>query len=801
MKKLLFSLVALSILIGGLTVLAQENNLPSPGITPDNPFYFLKSWKEQIQLFFTFGEENKAKQFFHLSEVRLAEYQKMIDEGKIEIARKTLEKYEKQLSRAIQNIQKMESKGKDVNDLSRELTNNTLTQITVLERNLEKVPESDREGIENALDSIRNRIRTRTSAEPPGEEGTFPPGEGLPGEGQGPKGEGEEPKTSDKGFNLPSVNANLPLPVFPSTAPKGEWVKKQLGDVEISYFSTAIAWGMSENGTDAFITLKNKGNSRLVVDFTPVENLLGQVPRWNLHFFGLNDPPLELAAGEEKKIWYFASLDQAGDNFTVKFKLWLSGSPQQSIEVPIIFGATEGDFRNQETSLIYGSVKDEDGKSLSNVGVDALMNCGRLGNRGNSDSQGQYFIKILAKEDIDAIYQGKELACESTDYSISATKDGYEYYFKEHVSPSRNNFAKADIVLKKKKESSSYSLDWEKQVNDNYGFFWVKPSDDWSVFAASQAKHEPQLGKPTNFYLFSSSGQILWKQPTGNECWGIDIAPDGSKVVAGCHDGKVYAVDKAGNLLWKFDEGGMVRSACISYDGKKVFSGAIGNLYLFNALNGAKDTVSWAGQWLRNCLFYPDDSGFVVGSRELGGFDAAGSQKWEQVIGEFPMFFSADSNKNVFAAGKSRTLFSFNSAGSLRWKRKIPDHVITAGAATPDGKKIAIGTIGGMVYLFDGQGNLLWKRPIAEPGVQGETTGHNAVAISDDGKRIVVGTAPANCLRVYNEQGTVLWKKCIELGSVQKDLLPGVVNVRISEDKTKIIAAYGDNYLRQFIIK
>lgn len=811
MKKILFSLVVFSLLIGGLTVLAQENDLPSPGIAPDSPFYFLKSWKEQIRLFFTFGEENKVKQFFHLADVRLAEYQMMIDKGKTEIAKRTLEKYEKQLNRAIQSVQKMEKKGKDISGLSRELINRTLTQIVALERSLGRVSEEGRQGVENALNSIRSRVRTRTSAGMPGEGVSYEPEPGeeflLPGEDwtgrEGPSAGGPPAggPSGQAGFSLPPVDSDRSLPVLPSTVPKGEWVKKQLGDVEISYFSTAIVWGMSENGTDYFITLKNKGGSKATVDFTRVENLLSQIPGWNLHFFGLNDPPLELAAGQEKKLWYFASLDKGGSNFIVKFKVWLSGSPQQSLEIPVTFGAIDESFRNQETSLIYGSVKDEDGRTLSNVNVDALMNCGRIGGRGDSNSQGNYFIKVLAKEDIDAIYQGKDLACESTDYSLSATKDGYEFYFKEHVSPTRSNFSRVDIVLKKKKESLSYGLSWEKQVNDNYGFFWVKPSDDWSVFAASQAKHEPQLGKPTNFYLFSSLGEILWKQPTGNECWGIDIAPDGSKVAAGCHDKKVYVADRQGNLLWQYDAGTMVRSVCLSHDGSKVFSGAISNLYLFNAQSGAKDAVSWAGQWLRNCLFYSDDSGFVVGSRELGGFDISGNQKWTQIIGEFPMFFGTDSSRNVYAAGKSRSLFSYNSAGTLRWTRKIPDHVITFGAVTPNGQRVALGTIGGMVYLFDGQGNLLWKRPIAEPGVQGETTGHNAVAISDDGKRIVVGTAPANCLRVFNEQGTVLWKKCFELGSMQKDLLPGVTNVRISEDKTKIIASYGDNYIRLFTIK
>ena len=92
--------------------LAQEVELPSPGLTPDSPFYFLKSWEEKIQLFFTFGAENKAKQYLHLSEVRLAEYKKMIEKGKTEIAEKTLDKYQKQLDRALGKSRKSKRKRK-----------------------------------------------------------------------------------------------------------------------------------------------------------------------------------------------------------------------------------------------------------------------------------------------------------------------------------------------------------------------------------------------------------------------------------------------------------------------------------------------------------------------------------------------------------------------------------------------------------------------------------------------------------------------------------------------------------------
>jgi WD40 repeat protein len=165
------------------------------------------------------------------------------------------------------------------------------------------------------------------------------------------------------------------------------------------------------------------------------------------------------------------------------------------------------------------------------------------------------------------------------------------------------------------------------------------------------------------------------------------------------------------------------------------------------------------------------------------------------------MFLAVDQNKNTFAAGKSRTLFSFDSSGNLRWKHRIPDHVVTAGSATPDGSRIALGTVGGMVYLFDNNGNVLWKRNTGDVGEQGGTVGHNAIAISPDGKKIVAGTAPGNCVIAYNEKGTLIWKGCSNVEKTSSDMMEGVTNVQISGSKDKIIAAYGDNYIREFILQ
>ncbi len=158
MKKILFLLIVLSFLIAGCKAMAEES-LPNPGTLPDSTFYFLKTWKESIQTFFTFGAENKAKQFLHLAEVRLAEYQKMIEKGKTEIAKKTLEKYENQLNNALTKVEELKNKGKDVKDISEKIETATAKHIEVLEGNLIKVPEAAKEGLENAIENSQKVIQ------------------------------------------------------------------------------------------------------------------------------------------------------------------------------------------------------------------------------------------------------------------------------------------------------------------------------------------------------------------------------------------------------------------------------------------------------------------------------------------------------------------------------------------------------------------------------------------------------------------------------------------------------------------
>lgn len=136
----MLALVVIVPLLAGAQVVTST--LPDPGTLPDSPFYFLKSWREGIQLFFTFDAEKKAEQYLHLAEVRLAEYQKMIEKGKQEIAERTLKKYEDQLNRALQKAEELKSKSEEkASEVKTRIKEATSKHLQVLHENLLKIPE------------------------------------------------------------------------------------------------------------------------------------------------------------------------------------------------------------------------------------------------------------------------------------------------------------------------------------------------------------------------------------------------------------------------------------------------------------------------------------------------------------------------------------------------------------------------------------------------------------------------------------------------------------------------------------
>ncbi len=132
-----------------------------PTLLPDSPLYFLKTWWENIQLFFTFKEQAKADLYLKLANKRLIEAQKLTEKGKIELAQKILNKFQERMEKAISKLEALkETDKKEI--LIEKLKENLSRQQAVLEKVYDKVAVEakeailqaqlkSRQGLENAI--------------------------------------------------------------------------------------------------------------------------------------------------------------------------------------------------------------------------------------------------------------------------------------------------------------------------------------------------------------------------------------------------------------------------------------------------------------------------------------------------------------------------------------------------------------------------------------------------------------------------------------------------------------------------
>lgn len=130
---------------------AHTNDLPKPGILPDSPFYFLKSWSESIGTFFTFGGVAKAERLLNLSKKRLAEAKALSTKGKPALVEKTIKRYQDQWINALTKARETKAKGLDTDEVLAKVAEATLKHQVVLADIYERVPEQAKPAIERAM--------------------------------------------------------------------------------------------------------------------------------------------------------------------------------------------------------------------------------------------------------------------------------------------------------------------------------------------------------------------------------------------------------------------------------------------------------------------------------------------------------------------------------------------------------------------------------------------------------------------------------------------------------------------------
>ncbi len=152
MKRIVLIIILSFLLLSfGTQISAQETDLPSPGLLPDSPFYFLEIIAEEIGNFFTFGDLKKAERYAALAAERLAEVQAVVEKGKPEFVERTLERYENQLNNSMARAERAQAKDQNTEQVMAKIGKATSVHLEVLAEVYKKVPEEAKSAIENAM--------------------------------------------------------------------------------------------------------------------------------------------------------------------------------------------------------------------------------------------------------------------------------------------------------------------------------------------------------------------------------------------------------------------------------------------------------------------------------------------------------------------------------------------------------------------------------------------------------------------------------------------------------------------------
>jgi len=152
------------------TVTEAPTETEDPGILPDSPFYFLKTFWEKIQEFLTRDPVKKAEIHLRFAQRRLLETQKMCEKGKCNIAERWMNRFQEKIQIATRSAEKAQEKGRDVTALVEKFQANLERQQAVLDIVLDKVPEPAKEAIlkakENSARGLQQAIESIQKEKP-----------------------------------------------------------------------------------------------------------------------------------------------------------------------------------------------------------------------------------------------------------------------------------------------------------------------------------------------------------------------------------------------------------------------------------------------------------------------------------------------------------------------------------------------------------------------------------------------------------------------------------------------------------
>jgi len=283
-----------------------------------------------------------------------------------------------------------------------------------------------------------------------------------------------------------------------------------------------------------------------------------------------------------------------------------------------------------------------------------------------------------------------------------------------------------------------------------------------------------------------NSDPIIWKSKLNSWVPFVTTTKDGSYTAASSLDGSFYLLDKSGAVLWTYAPGHRVTSLSISEEdsevsavtGEKVYTYTTSGKFLssYKSVKGGFMTITPDGTYIGGSVSNVYGMVYKDG-RPIWDYRTEGKVNDVSITPDGQTLAIASSDNNVYLI----------RSGLLLWKYDAKMPVISV-AVTPDSSYLVCGT-GSLeskegdapkdyrIYLFDGNGKLLWDQKI------GYTI--TSVAITPDGSYIAVGAWDKK-VHIFSKTG----------GHLREFKTEGNVwSVSITPDGKNVVAGSTDMYV------
>jgi len=232
--------------------------------------------------------------------------------------------------------------------------------------------------------------------------------------------------------------------------------------------------------------------------------------------------------------------------------------------------------------------------------------------------------------------------------------------------------------------------------------------------------------------LYDKNGEKLWDYPVGTR-YGISLQDKGPLIAVS--GDALRILDDNGKVIWKQDRRYYVYDVVFSTDGNEVIAAYDDNTICYYNISDVATKSS--------------SSSTAGGSSSSsdGDKDADANLSWSSDVGEDLSCIAWTQDKSYIAgATLTGNIYLFDSDGEQIWKFHLPGEHINDISVSDDGNLIATGSNEGLLRVFNRNGKQLWKYQVGR--VKG-------ISVSADGSLIASG---GDRVYLFERGGEVLWE-------------------------------------------